>query len=75
MINIFISVFFFDLSKAFDAVEHSILLEKMELYGVRDVTLRLFRCYLQDGKYYLRLGLEKYLKTNVSISVPQGSIF
>ena len=65
---------FVDLSKAFDTVEHSILLEKMELYGVRGVALRLFRCYLQDRKYYVRFGTENSAKKSVSIGVPQGSI-
>ena len=65
---------FVDLSKAFDTVEHSILLEKMELYGVRGVALRLFRCYLRDRKNYVRFGTENSAIKNVSIGVPQGSI-
>ena len=44
-----------DLTAAYDTVDTSILLDKLELYGIRDDTLKLFKSYLTDTKQFLRL--------------------
>ena len=63
-----------DLSKAFDTLDHSILLKKLEFYGFSPDALRLMTSYLSDRQQYIDLsGITSELQ-RVGIGVPQGSV-
>ena len=63
-----------DLKKAFDTVDHDILLNKLRYYGIRGTPLKLLRSYLSNRVQYLRIGSSESSVVQISIGVPQGSI-
>ena len=63
-----------DLRKAFDTVNHEILLIKLEHYGIRDSMLKWFQSYLFDRKQFVTFnGVSSELLVN-SCGVPQGPV-
>ena len=71
--NIVISLFI-DLKKAFDTVQHRILLRKLYAYGIRGILLKWFESYLTDrSQYVIYDGVESEIRP-VECGVPQGSI-
>ena len=66
---------FIDLSKAFDTVNHSVLIKKHQMYGVRGVNLSWFCSYLPNRKQYISLDHDRTIGTqNILCGVPQISI-
>jgi hypothetical protein len=65
---------FIDLSKAFDCLNHAILLDKLAYYGFCESSLRMMKSYLSNRNQYVEAsGFSSNLE-NISIGVPQGSI-
>ena len=65
---------FLDFSKAFDTIDHEILLYKLSHYGIRGRALEWFKDYLADRKQFVSIhGHDSHLKS-ISCGVPQGSL-
>ena len=69
-----VQVFFIDLSKAFDTIDHDILITKLEHYGFRGTVLKLFQSYLDSRKIQVSDGNNLSQMFEVKSGVPQGSI-
>ena len=65
---------YIDLSKAFDTLDHSILLAKLNYYGVCGLENILFGEYLSGRHQYVDYNDVKSETKSISIGVPQGSI-
>ena len=63
-----------DFSKAFDMVEHKILLDKLQHYGIRGPALKWLESYLSNRKQYVSINGSESSTTNIDYGVPQGSI-
>ena len=65
---------FIDLKKAFDTVNHTILLTKLNHYGIRGVVLDWFKSYLSQRAQFVNINGHNSLSLPVTCGVPQGSI-
>ena len=68
-INIYV-----DVSKAFDCLNHDILLSKLRFYGLSDDALSLLKNYLASRDQYVQLGSIKSECHAISCGIPQGSV-
>ena len=65
---------FIDLSKAFDTIDHRILLNKLNHYGIRGQALELLKSYLTNRYQYTAISKVNSEKLEVMFGVPQGSV-
>ena len=63
-----------DFSKAFDMVDHSILLGKLKHYGIRCKALQWFASYLRNREQFVSVNGKDSQKCTIDFGVPQGSI-
>jgi len=65
---------FLDLSKAFDTLNHSILIEKLNHYGFQGKELNLLKSYIIDRRHYTEVNNKKSETLISKCGVPQGSV-
>ena len=65
---------FLDLAKAFDTVNHTLLLNKLEHYGIRGIPHLWFKNFLSSRKQYVHFkGVDSEMP-DIKCGVPQGSL-
>ena len=64
---------FLDLRKAFDTVNHNLLLKKLKFYGIQGIELQWFESYLSKRQQYCSVNNHHSQLVSVKAGIPQGS--
>lgn len=64
---------FLDFSKAFDTVNHNILLSKLYAYGIRGIPYNWFESYLHQHTQCIKIGDTRSSLDTIICGIPQGS--
>ena len=67
-------IVFVDFRKAFDVVDHQLLMTKLRLYRVSDSALSWFRSYLTDRQQFVTIDGKRSDSLMIRQGVPQGSV-
>ena len=70
----YFSPLFMDLSKAFDTINHDLLIAKLKVYGFSEKALKLMKSYLKNRKQKVKTNNKFSSERDVITGVPQGSI-
>lgn len=65
---------FLDFSKAFDTVDHAILIDKLQHYGIRGIALKWIKSYINNRTQFVSYNGHYSSHGNITCGVPQGSI-
>lgn len=71
--NNFVLALFLDLKKAFDTIDHMIMIKKLNNAGFRGPFLNLFQDFFKDRHQFVKIGDCKSREVNLKYGVPQGS--
>ena len=69
-----LAAIFMDLSKAFDTLNHNLLISKLGAYGFNNDALFFMKNYLTDRHQRVRVNINYTSWTKITTGVPQGSI-
>ena len=70
----FVGTILMDLSKAYDCIQHELLIAKLKCYGIGNGSLRLLLDYLTNRKQRTKIGSSFSSWCDINTGVPQGSI-
>ena len=70
----YVSALFMDLSKAFDTINHDLLIAKLKAYGFSKEALKLMKSYLKNRKQEVQINNKFSSERYLIAGVPQGSI-
>ena len=62
---------FLDMSKAFDTLDHEILMQKLSFYGVQNTSLNLLKSYLSERSQFVSIGGTSSPLRTINTGVPQ----